>query len=59
MGEPRDVGGAAPTNWLNEAALIWGRPPGMPQLTAEDGRTIIRLLHEVIETKREGNKNDA
>lgn len=36
-------------NSLNEHALIWGRSPSLPRLTSEDGRRILRLMHEHIE----------
>lgn len=36
---------------LNETATYWGRSLDAPRLTAQDGRSVIRLLHEVMEAK--------
>lgn len=35
--------------WLNNWAQYWGRSEDLPPLTAEDGRRMLRLLHEVVE----------
>jgi len=37
------------TGYLNRWAGCWGRDPGLRPLTAEDGRTALRLMHEVVE----------
>jgi len=34
---------------LNGWAQWWGRDPGLPLLTAEDGRRALRLMHEAFE----------
>jgi len=35
--------------YLNRWADCWGRDDSLPPLTAEDGRTALRLMHEVVE----------
>lgn len=41
---------------LNEVALThWGRPLSLPRLTTQDGRTVLRLMHEHIESKENGS----
>jgi len=37
------------TGYLNRWADCWGRDDSLPPLTAEDGRTALRLMHEVVE----------
>jgi len=37
------------TGYLNRWAGCWGRDDSLPPLTAEDGRTALRLMHEVVE----------
>ncbi len=37
--------------WLNRWALLWGRSRTLPELTKADGRRVLRLLHEHIESK--------
>jgi len=37
------------TGYLNRWADCWGRDDSRPPLTAEDGRTALRLMHEVVE----------
>jgi len=37
------------TGFLNRWADCWGRDDSLPPLTAEDGRTALRLMHEVVE----------
>ena len=37
--------------WLNRWARIWGRDPGLPELTKADGRRALRLMHEHVESK--------
>jgi len=45
------------TGHLNRWADCWGRDPGLRPLTAEDGRTALRLMHEHIEsTTKSTNK---
>ncbi len=47
------------TGYLNRWADCWGRDPGLPLLTAEDGRTALRLMHEVVEAwQAVNNRND-
>jgi hypothetical protein len=36
--------------WLNVWALRWGRDPALPPLTSADGRRLLRLLHEHVES---------
>lgn len=41
---------------LNEVALThWRRPLSMGRLTTQDGRTVLRLMHEHIESKENGS----
>jgi len=35
--------------WLNNWAQYWGRDEELPLLTAEDGRRMLRLMHEAVE----------
>jgi len=35
--------------WLNNWADYWGRDEELPLLTAEDGRRMLRLMHEAVE----------
>jgi len=37
------------TGYLNRWADCWGRDDSLVPLTAEDGRTALRLMHEVVE----------
>jgi hypothetical protein len=37
--------------WLNRWAGVWGRDPGLPELTKDKGRQALRLLHEAVEVK--------
>jgi hypothetical protein len=41
--------GSAQYGLPQSVANCWGRDPGLPPLTAEDGRTALRLMHEVVE----------
>jgi len=43
--------------WLNNWADYWGRDEELPLLTAEDGRRMLRLLHEVVEANQANTTN--
>ncbi len=41
--------------WLNNWADYWGRDEELPLLTAEDGRRMLRLMHEAVEAADQTN----
>ncbi len=41
--------------WLNHWAEYWGRSEDLPLLTAEDGRRMLRLMHEAVEAADQTN----
>ncbi len=46
------------TGFLNRWAVCWGRDDSLLPLTAEDGRTALRLMHEVVEANDIKNNID-
>lgn len=47
------------TEWsLNSRARILGRSPDLPELTRDDGRRALRLLHEVVEAQMTSTEHD-